>query len=85
MATPTNITTLFARQVIQEVQSGCSGLVPGTVREVKTLCDPQYWSGLSPAEQKLAGKVVVEAVRQGLLPLARQGLSKSFHRLYLRT
>lgn len=85
MATPTNITTLFARQVIQEVQIGCSTLAPGAVREVKTLCDPHYWHRLSPSEQKMAGKVVVEAVRQGLLPLAHQGLSKSFHLLYRRT
>lgn len=84
MATQTNITTPFAVRIIQEVRNGCANLAPGTVREVKTLCDPQYWHRLSPAEQKLAGKVVVEAVAQGLLPLVHDGLSKSFHLLYRR-
>lgn len=84
MATRTNISTPFALRVIQEVRNGCSNLVPGTVREVKAMCDPEYWHRLSPAEQKMAGKIVVEAVAQGLLPLVHDGLSKSFHLLYRR-
>lgn len=84
MANPTNITTAFAQRVIQEALTGCSSLVPETIREAKTLCDPHYWHRLTAAEQKLAGKIIAEAVKQGLLPLAHQGLSKSFHLLYRR-
>jgi hypothetical protein len=84
MANPTNITTAFAQRVIQEAFAGGSSLAPGTIREAKTLCDPLYWHHLTAAEQKLAGKVIAEAVKQGLLPLAHQGLSRSFHLLYER-
>ena len=85
MAHPTNITTTFAQRVIQEALTGCSSLVPGTIREAKTLCDPLYWHPLTAAEQKLAGKIIAEAVKQGLLPLVYQGLSLSHHLLYERT
>jgi hypothetical protein len=84
MANPTNITSPFARQVIQEALTGCTSLVPGTIREAKKLCDPHYWHRLTAAAQKLAGKIIAEAVKQGLLPLVYRGLSPSHHLLYER-
>jgi len=80
----TNITTPFAQQVIQMARTGCTNLAPGTIREVKKLCDPQYWHSRTAAEQKLAGKIIAEAVKQGLLPLVHRGLSSEFHLLYER-
>ena len=84
MTNHTNITTPFAQRVIQEARTGCANLAPGTIREAKTLCDPQFWHGLSAAEQKQAGKVIAEAAKQGLLPLVNRGLSSEFHLLYER-
>jgi hypothetical protein len=84
MANPTNITTAFAQQLIQEVLRGCARLAPGTIRKVKTLCDRGYWHRLTAAQQKLAGKIIAEAVKQGLLPLVHRCLSPSHHLLYKR-
>jgi len=84
MTTTTNIASAFAQQVIQEALTGCASLVPGTIREAKKLCDPHYWHRLTAAEQKLAGKIIAEAVKQHLLPLVHRGLSLSHHLLYER-
>lgn len=84
MTNRTNITTPFAQRVIQEARTGCANLGPGTIREAKKLCDPQYWHSLTAAEQKQAGKVIAEAVKRGLLPLVNRGLSSEFHLLYGR-
>jgi hypothetical protein len=82
MTNTTNITTFFSQQVIQEAQTGCANLDPGTIREAKNLCSSHFWHQLTAAEQKLAGKVIAEAVKRGLLPLVHRGLSSEFHLLY---
>ena len=84
MKKSTNITSTFAKKVIQEAHNGCINLAPGAIREAKKLCDPLFWLGLRTAEQIQAGKVIAEAVKQGLLPLKYYDLSGSFHLRYER-
>ena len=68
-----NLNTTFAQQVISAAQAGCSSVEVGAIIDAEQACDPAFWTSSTTTEHKQAGRVVSEAVDQGLLPLDKRG------------
>jgi hypothetical protein len=82
MKTSTNLNTPFAKKVIQQAINGMKALEPGQIREAPGICGLDFWTSLSPSEQKRAGTIISAAVDQGLLPLIKYERSPENHLRY---
>ncbi len=83
MTIQVNLTTYFAQQVIQAAGSQIPHLHPGATFISEHVLGSAYWNSLSPSRRKLAGKVLAEAVKRGLLPLIKGEPRSDNRRTYL--
>ncbi len=83
MTVQLNLNTYFAQQVIQAAGSQIPHLQPGVVYISEQILGPAYWGTLSTSQRKHAGKVLAEAVKQGILPLTMGKPRSDNHRTYV--
>ncbi len=83
MTTNINLNTSFAQQVLQAACSQIPHLQPGVVYISEQILGPAYWGTLSTSQRKHAGKVLAEAVKQGILPLTMGKPRSDNHRTYM--
>lgn len=76
--------TSLKTQTINSALVGCNNLQSGEICEAWQVCGLEYWTALTPTEQKQAGKIISEAVNNGELPLTKHERSPENHWRYKR-
>lgn len=85
MTVRANLITTFAQQVIQAAASQIPHLHSGALYISEQVLGPAFWGTLSTSQRKHAGKVLAEAVKQGILPLTMGKPRSDNHRTYMIT
>lgn len=79
-----SMNTSFAQLVLKAALDGCNALQIGEIRKGSQICGSSFWSSLTAPQQRLAGKIIAEAVATNQLPLTSLGRNLSNHQLYQR-
>ncbi len=56
-------------RILQQVKEIVGGMEPSKSYTLERLCGKEFWSTLSPAERKTAGRCMADIVMKKLLPL----------------
>ena len=72
----------LAHRIYLAVIQGEQGMPPGKPRTAKQICGKNFWSDLSVAERRFAGRLISAAVRLGIFGLKRSHLDGSNHCRY---
>ena len=60
---------VFYNRVMNRVEVIIDGMEPSVSYTLERLCGEEFWSTLSPAERKTAGRCMADIVMKKLLPL----------------
>lgn len=69
---------------IEEHVAGRLHLIANRPKSLKEICSPEFWSGLSNGEKRLAGTCVAAMVDRGVLPMHRFVHAHEYPKKYSR-